>query len=84
MPAPTLSHPRPQDKNPSPLNQLDFLMEETYNSLMEAGALMETAQAQVASASIKLGCVVQLMLQLIEWVARVVGCGPPTNCSAVG
>lgn len=68
----TLAYVQPvnaQDKNPAPLNQLDFLMEETYTGLMEAGTLMETAQGQLAVATVKLSCDVQLMLLLIKWVA---------------
>ena len=64
----TASYPSlcPQDKNPSPLNQLDFLMDETYASIMETGSILDATQEQLAAAGTKLACTVQLIVQLIR------------------
>jgi hypothetical protein len=53
-PMPLAAHPAPlaparrpafpQDKNPAPLNQLDSLMNDTYNSLIDLGDALEAAQ----------------------------------------
>ena len=55
-----------QDKNPSPLNQLDLLMEETYHELMEAGEAMEEAKEKMGAAAARLGAATQLLLLLIR------------------
>ncbi|GAX83403.1 hypothetical protein CEUSTIGMA_g10828.t1 [Chlamydomonas eustigma] len=56
-----------KDKNPSPLNQLDFLMDETYDSIMETGSVLDVAMEQLADAANKLACTVQLILILIRY-----------------
>lgn len=55
-----------QDKNPAPLNQLDFLMEETFNGLMETGNALDNAQGTLKKAANKLGGSVHLLLLLIR------------------
>jgi Bardet-Biedl syndrome 9 protein len=47
---PTATRCAAQDKAPAPLNQLDFLMEETYGSIMETGTVVEAAQVGVTAA----------------------------------
>ena len=64
------SHHIPQDKNPSPLNQLDFLMDETYSSIMDTGTVIDVAQEELEAAANKLACTVNLIVMLIRWVRR--------------
>ncbi|KAJ9505514.1 hypothetical protein QJQ45_021083 [Haematococcus lacustris] len=56
-----------KDKAPAPLNQLDYLMEETYSGLMELGGLLDTAQGQVKQQAGKLSAAVQLLLLLASF-----------------
>ncbi|GFR41608.1 hypothetical protein Agub_g2332 [Astrephomene gubernaculifera] len=56
-----------KDKNPASLNQLDLLMNETYEGLMDLGTEMEAAQAAVAAAARRLAGCVQLLLLLVRW-----------------
>jgi len=60
-----------KDKNPAPLNQLDFLMDETYRSIMELGTAIDNAQELLKTAALKLSCSVQLILQLIRYRFKV-------------
>lgn len=87
LPPPSLRSPgyRLQDKTPAPLNQLDGLMHETYDSLMDLGLAMDQAQAALHVASKRLAGVTQLMLLLVRWrfglndaeAAVLKGCLPP-------
>ena len=56
-----------QDKNPSPLNQLDFLMDETYSSIMDTGSIVDVAQEELEAAANKLACTVNLIVNLIRY-----------------
>ncbi|GIM12857.1 hypothetical protein Vretimale_16089, partial [Volvox reticuliferus] len=56
-----------KDKNPAPLNQLDLLMDETYDSIMDLGSAMEAAQTELAVRSRQLSGCVQLLLLLVRW-----------------
>lgn len=56
-----------KDKNPAPLNQLDGLMLETYDSIIDLGDAMDAGSAAVAVAAKRLSGATQLMLQLIKW-----------------
>ena len=57
-----------KDKNPSPLNQLDFLMDETYASIMDVGQTIDNTQQQLSASASKLSSVVRLILLLIRRV----------------
>ncbi len=59
-----------KDKNPSPLNQLDYLMDETYTSIMDMGTVLDVAQEQLRDAANKLACTVQLIVLLIRSGSR--------------
>ncbi|KXZ41737.1 BBS9 protein [Gonium pectorale] len=56
-----------KDKSPAPLNQLDVLMNETYEGLIDLGNAMEEAQAAVVVAARRLSGCVQLLLLLVGW-----------------
>ncbi|EFJ41408.1 Bardet-Biedl syndrome 9 [Volvox carteri f. nagariensis] len=56
-----------QDKNPAPLNQLDLLMNETYDNLMDLGSSLEAAQLDLAARGRRLSGCVQLLLLLVRW-----------------
>mmetsp|Transcript_14226 Transcript_14226/g.38566 ORF Transcript_14226/g.38566 Transcript_14226/m.38566 type:complete len:906 (-) Transcript_14226:247-2964(-) len=56
-----------RDKAPAALNDLDVLMEETYQALSSTSSEMEAAQEELQASSQKLACVVQLILLLIQY-----------------
>ncbi|GLC42379.1 Protein PTHB1 [Pleodorina starrii] len=56
-----------KDKNPAPLNQLDLLMNETYDELMDLAAAMEAAQTDLSARARRLSGCCQLLLLLVKW-----------------
>ncbi|KAF5831159.1 PTHB1 C-terminus-domain-containing protein [Dunaliella salina] len=56
-----------RDKAPAALNDLDVLMEETYQAISSTSTEMEAAQEELRTSSQRLACVVQLILLLIQY-----------------
>ena len=48
------------------MNQLDFLMDETYSSIMDTGSIIDVAQEELDVAANKLACTVNLIVNLIR------------------
>uniref|UniRef100_A0A383VDZ0 PTHB1 N-terminal domain-containing protein n=1 Tax=Tetradesmus obliquus TaxID=3088 RepID=A0A383VDZ0_TETOB len=58
---------RYKDRNAAPLNQLDVLMEETYDQILDLATQMEQLQAELLAAGQALGAGVQLLLLLTRF-----------------
>lgn len=56
-----------KDKNPTPLNEIDVLFNETFKSLLQLGSEMEEAQTGLRNATNHLSCATQLMVFLIQF-----------------
>jgi len=56
-----------KDKNPSPLQQLDTMLEETYNQILELGAKMDKSKVSLRELSLQLSSATSLMLLLIRF-----------------
>lgn len=56
-----------KDKNPTPLQQLDVLFNETYNKLLDLGADMKKSQDELSFSANQLACATQLMVLLIRF-----------------
>ncbi len=55
-----------KDRNPAPLNRLDDLLEATHKKIVELADSYAAAQAAVAAASNKLGCMITLLHLLMR------------------
>lgn len=55
-----------KDRNPSPLNRLDVLMEDTHRMVMEVSQAIEAAQSELRDTANCLSCVVSLLNLLIS------------------
>ena len=55
-----------QDKNPSPLNNLDFLLNHTYMQIIDAGTQTETFKVNLRESSLKLSCALELILSMLK------------------
>jgi Bardet-Biedl syndrome 9 protein len=55
-----------KDKNAAPLQHLDFLLEDTFNQLMELGTTYEERENNLFVCANKLSCGTHLILLLIR------------------
>lgn len=55
-----------KDRNPSPLDRLDVVSEETYLRLVDIGQAVEEAQGRLATSAGALGCAVRLLALLMQ------------------
>lgn len=55
-----------KDKNPSPLNNLDFLLNHTYNQIIETATSLEELKGHMKLVSNKLSCCIEIILLLIK------------------
>eukprot|EP00347_Sterkiella_histriomuscorum_P008020 403346677 len=55
-----------KDKNPSPLNNLDFLLNHTYTQIIDTASQIEQLQLTLKSVSLKLSAAVEIILLLLK------------------
>lgn len=55
-----------KDKNPSPLNNLDFLLNHTYNQIIEISNHIDELKKNLKIVSSKLSCAVEMILLLLK------------------
>ena len=55
-----------KDKNPSPLNNLDFLLNHTYNQIIDVSNHIDELKKHLKVVSYKLSCAVEMILILLK------------------
>lgn len=55
-----------KDRNPSPLDRLDVVSEQTYSRLVDLGQAVEEVQGRLATSAGELGCAVRLLALLMQ------------------
>tara|TARA_B110000285_G_C15041413_1_gene572011 strand:- start:202 stop:555 length:354 start_codon:yes stop_codon:yes gene_type:complete len=60
-----------KDKNPSPLNNLDFLLNHTYDQIIEMAMKIEKHKIETKKLAQKLACSLEVVLLLLRIKARL-------------
>lgn len=60
-----------KDKNPSPLNNLDFLLNHTYDQIIDMAIKIEKIRIQISKVSNKLSCTLESVLLLLKIKAKL-------------
>ena len=60
-----------KDKTPTPLTNLDTLMEGTYRHILETTELVEECQTDVARSSNNLSCITSILVFLMQLMASM-------------
>lgn len=60
-----------KDKNPSPLNNLDFLLNDTYDQIIQMAMHIEQHRAEIQKVSQRLSCSIETVLMILKIRARL-------------